>query len=360
MPSEIAFLALGDIHLDSCTWRKVKAVYGDGFRALESMAETAKSLNVPIVLVGDVFDVVNPPTEIVSQFRQIMATCRKAGIKVYAIQGNHDKTSPPWYSAVDDWPIHIGDGKPVDINGISCLGFDYAIKDDITYYVKNVYKPADCLFLHQAVKQVLDFDGAWNLDLNEVPKLFKLIIMGDIHKTYEFDLGHVKAYYTGASHARSLDEIGGKSCIAVHRDITISRIPIAYREIKTFSVTDDDSLNELEAWLNSVNPEYPILLPLAWVYSVPEFVVAASNLQTKFQDKIIYVQPVVDGESAKRIKLSADKGVTSLVDLLSRVVNADVDPELHSLCLQLLDKGADPMDVLGRFYDRFKADWQPK
>ncbi len=125
MNHNIAFLALGDLHLDTAIWRKHRQVTGDPQAALRCLVDLAAELKVPMVLLGDIFDVSDPESSLVQFFRSEMERAHAAGVPVYCIQGNHDKRTVPWYTACSPYPVHVGDGKPVAINGVSCIGYDY-------------------------------------------------------------------------------------------------------------------------------------------------------------------------------------------------------------------------------------------
>ncbi len=235
------FVALGDIHLSRFIWTKQQQITGDAFVGFRGFLDHAIRLNVPAVIVGDLFDVAKPDSDLIEFFRREMDRCASQDIQVYCIQGNHDKRHVPWYTAVSPVPVHIGDGEMVDIVGIDCCGFDYALKDEIESRLAELTsrprKPR-ILFLHQAVRQALKFEGAWNCDLDWIPEGVELTIIGDIHREMEFTTRTgAKAYYTGASHARDIGQLGAKSCLLVSSDLSCSRLPIPYRHMRQFQVS---------------------------------------------------------------------------------------------------------------------------
>ena len=212
MPPKPSFLALGDIHLDPLIWRRHRDITGDAEASWMSFIDHAINLKIPIVIVGDLFDSIDPPTTMVQVFRESMEICQANGVEVFAIQGNHDKRLPiPWYCAVSPHPRHFGDGALTTINGIKTVGIDYSTQDVIQERLATItsqidQNPVQVLFLHQAVKQGLKFQDAWNCDINWVPDAIPLVILGDLHAPIDIPRAKGHALYTGSSHPRSLAE----------------------------------------------------------------------------------------------------------------------------------------------------------
>jgi DNA repair exonuclease SbcCD nuclease subunit len=356
MSSEPVFVALGDIHLETYIWRKIKSITGDAFLAFRAFIDHAERLKVPAVIVGDLFDSIVPDSFLIQWFRDQMDYCREKNIKIYAIQGNHDKRPIPWYCAIHKWPIHIGDGKPVQINGLDCLGFDYATKDEIEYKLSTI-RPGhtDCLFLHQFVKQATGLEGAWNCDLTWIPEHIPLCIMGDVHKELAFDLGTCKAYYTGAAYPNDISQIGPKSCMVVHKDLSIERIPLPGRPISKFLIETPEDLEDVKDWLKSALDSNPHLIPLAWCISLQEPAPLCLALQHTYKDRaVINTQVVADKTEA--LAIADTKEVLpelSLPALLSRLVDPDRDPFAFNFVLSLLDKSAPIGEVIKAKYERF-------
>ena len=273
--TKLAFAALGDIHLADTIWRSRPDVTGDAVLGLKNLYEVAKHNGVPAVIVGDLFDTAEQrdPGCLV-QFLRLTDEMQSLGIPVYAIQGNHDKRPVPWYAA-HEWVTHIGDGKPVMINGVKSCGFDFDITDRIHDRIKSCPE-VDCLFLHQAVKQALKFEGAWNCDLELVPDFVKLIVMGDIHTEWSKRMSDTQvALYTGSGHPRSHPEFGDRSVVLVSQDLTFKRVGVSTRPMRAFvwgEKAPDDILKWLEeALLAGVPVPLPHFVHVTHTdYQVPE------------------------------------------------------------------------------------------
>lgn len=344
-----SFLALGDIHLDPVIWRRLKAVTGDAEVAFKSFIDLGLQLNIPLVIVGDLFDVVNPPSEMTKVFREQMDRCQTAGVPVYAIQGNHDKTVPPWYNALHDWPIHIGDGKPVVISGLSCCGLDYKLKPEFKASLEQLPDGIDVLFIHQAVRQALSFDGAWNADLADIPQSIKLVVMGDIHTQTEYALGSGgRALYTGSSHARDMEQRGPKSCTLVKSDLTTERLQLVVRDIERFAVQVPEDFTKVTDWLSKA-VAHGGLKPFAWVQVLPTLQLQAEQLLKAYREHAIcYVQSVVVAEQMQQA-VELPTGVNTLV-LLTQLLDPVKEPSAYQLALEMLDDRQNLPELLQQRY----------
>lgn len=246
-----AFLALGDIHLSGRIWGSRPDVTGDDILGLDNLLDQGIRLQVPVVLVGDLYDTANQTDpRLILAFQRWVERARNHGIAVYALQGNHDRRAVPWY-AVDPYVQHIGDGREVSIGGLTCRGYDFDLQDRIHGRLKELADlPApQVLFLHQAARQALKFDGAWNCDLAEVPPGIPLTVLGDIHRPMSGEIRPGQEWaYTGSGCPRSTEEFGARSVLRVNRDLSWSRIPVPGRPMR-HEVWRDGTADELLSWV---------------------------------------------------------------------------------------------------------------
>ncbi len=363
-----AFVALGDIHLDRYIWRSRRTVTGDALMGFRAFLDHAIRLRVPAVVVGDLFDSSDPDPEVVEWFRREAERFHAQNLPLYCLQGNHDKQPVPWYIASSPYPIHIGGGKLQEINGVRCAGFDFASRDVIEKQMAElVNRPVgeiQCLFLHQAVKQALRFEGAWNCDLDWVPDGIPLCVMGDIHKTQEYPMRNGgKAWYTGAGHPRSIEEIGPKWCLVVNQDLTVDQLPIPSRQIERFTFTTGvpgvDQLARVGEWIAQVTKRDDPLQPICWLSFTDGQDNAVSEVVRMCGDQVMVVQvPLVfrqesPGELDAR---SADQAaVPTLESLLGGFINPSKEPFAYQLALDLIDPTAKPQERLVAQRDRFLA-----
>lgn len=350
-----AFIVSGDIHLDEFIWRRLKFITGDSsFGFIQTVNRAIKNAT-PLVLNGDIFDTTTPSPEMVKVFRSMMDKCQAAGVSVYALQGNHDKTVPPWFSSVHDWPVYVGHGEPFAIGALHCVGLDYAIHDDARLAVDSLASKGhiDVLFIHQAVKQALGFDGAWNCDLEWVPDNVRLIVMSDIHKPQIFDVGGRKAAYTGASSPRDIDQVGISTALEVYPDLSFKHIPLDGRRISRRIVSTPAELDECRAWLAATQPVDAALPPLLWLLTKPDMLVQANSMQAEFRQAFIHIVPVPSDLTAADAMhdIAGDTDVSADLGTQLRKITKD-DDVIHDFVMRLLTDQEHVADTIRLRYEQ--------
>jgi DNA repair exonuclease SbcCD nuclease subunit len=398
--SKIAMLAMGDIHLERLIWRKHRHILDDSLVAFRSLVGLAIQNQVPLVLVGDIFDSIDPDPFLVDFFRREMERLEEANIEVYCIQGNHDKRQVPWYCAASSWPIHFGDGYPIQIGGLTCSGFDYAHKDLIQAQLaglasflgtamvpdpncfqgrlrslaaslepdrtKPALPPPQVLFLHQAVRQALRFDGAWNCDLDWVPDGIPLTVLGDIHKAQEMPMRNGgRGFYTGSTHPRSIEELGPKTCLAIHDDLSVTTLPLEGRYIQKVVLADQVDPSEYGAGFYAVLMEHAQchphgLVPVLWLRYTQDHAATADAIAAKIQQDfhgpqnlILIRDPMVLTSAEEEAAASDATDLPPVSDLLKRCLDPEKESFAYQFCLQLMEPQVDLPERIRDQRDRF-------
>lgn len=354
--AEPALIACGDAHLDPLIWKARHRVAGDAEAAFKSVVDLAIELHLPLVLAGDVFDHVNPPTPIILFFRQQMDRCQEECIDVYFIQGNHDKRREgvPLASALHHHPrwLDVVDGL-VEIGGLWCQGLDYDTRERIQAKIGAMHnrRRPQVLFLHQAVRQHLRFEDAWNADLEWVPDDVPLIVLGDLHAQLS---GPVRdgqaAVYTCSTHPRSLRELESHHCLIVNQDLTWERQELPVRAIREFRLTANDQVGEVERWLEECPRGH--FLPVAWLKHTPDVQSECMRLEAE-KDEAIVVREGYTAVSEMEIEdqLGAPVDAESLINieqLLGTLIDPQAEAEAFSFVLELLREGESILDVIRR------------
>jgi hypothetical protein len=339
-------VALGDIHLTNLIWTNINAVTGDAIVGYKSFLDVAHKLNVPAIIVGDLFDMSKPTSDLVELHRHAMDICKSNGTSVFVLQGNHDKQKTPWATATHEWPAYVGDGSQFSLGEHKATALDYNSMDEIEPSIRNVKTPL--LFLHQAAKQALGFENSWNCDLSWIPNCVKLTVLADIHKPFDFTLeGGRKACYTGPGHPREVPQIGQKSVVVIYDDLSYSRDPIPSRMIKVFQVKTLKDVAGVEEWLKKAKTVEG-LVPFAWVYHTVEMFVPLIEIQRQCLASgkaIVYRGPLVEDETeTPELKISDDE--IDPQKLLAKLVDPEKDKELFSFTSEMMDDRREIIDVI--------------
>ncbi len=357
-----AFLALGDLHLDTLIWRAYRQVTGDAVQAFKAVTQIAVDRHLPLVLVGDVFDVVDPDPWLVREFRLEMDRLAAECVPVDVLQGNHDRRRTPWTTAVHDHPRYIGDGKTRMIGGLRCVAYDYDTRDNIQRKLSELQaKLVDqqngpqVLFLHQAVKQALRFEGQWNCDLEWVPEQIPLVVMGDIHTEWSARVrpGQM-AYYTGASHPRDLSQLGQKTCMLINDDLTVERIPFPGRPIHALQIVDEAGVREARAWIDEALAASPVLPPALFLKFGPDVGRQVTDMEAEFTPRVLIMsKPLTEVNLDMTVEQVTRDTTLDADQLLRQLIDPEKEPSAYQLITELLNSQDPVVDVIHNRREHF-------
>ena len=123
-----------DPHLSRLTWADRPTIVGDAFYSLHQVIGFCLQHGAELALLGDVFDSTRPDSTAVAEACRAMDKMQEAQLRVFYIQGNHEKEAfTPWMS-VHAWPQHI-DKKTFRLDGVTYYGLDWrpsrSIKEEL-------------------------------------------------------------------------------------------------------------------------------------------------------------------------------------------------------------------------------------
>jgi len=222
------FVSAADLHLREDFLASLPGVVGDAYRSWEQIYSYAiKEKASGLVLAGDIFD--GPPSsKDVAQFLRGAHTLRGAGIKIYAIQGQHGRAKLPWTS-IDPTNsvinLDLVDEPHLIEEGVFISGYDALPPDELEKRLKKHKKSnkANVMVLHQMAKgclpeiegkQMWDYDPAW------VPDPIKLVLLGDYHDRWftHTNKDQTLHIYNGSTYMRAINERPDKRFLRVDFD----------------------------------------------------------------------------------------------------------------------------------------------
>jgi len=206
----IALIA-GDLHMMHHAWVDRKTLFGDAEYGLWQIAYLSGKFGLPILLAGDQFNSTSPDLSTLGTMIRMQGFL--AETNGCYIQGNHDKTSPPWMKLVvrhwthlEEGPADLGTGeKPPDglwdifrTSGEGPLfdrdkrwhvyGLDYLLSQELLAdrlsalgkTIRTDPKVANLLVLHQ---EVPPWTPAFTCQLLDgmVPDCFDMLVVGHVH-----------------------------------------------------------------------------------------------------------------------------------------------------------------------------------
>lgn len=222
----------------------------DTIQPLRETVEYCLAQKLPLVLGGDLYDTNNPPARLVARVNEIMARMERNGLPVWAIQGNHDKDpETPW--GVISPGVQWLDGKTVTIGGLSVHGLDFAPASIIAPRISALPK-VDVVVIHQALRQGLGFEDAWNCDLDWFdPLKTKNVLAGDLHRVLKPLLsttGDVTGWYPGTPYMTTIDESPFPTFMVIKGVLPsgfldIQRLPLKHRPFHDITADSEDALH---------------------------------------------------------------------------------------------------------------------
>lgn len=172
----------GDSHLDYAQYGLVRR-RDDFLYAVESALQEMLAMGIKRVIhTGDFLQSNRPSPYTMKCLQRMQQHLMKNGMTVYVVSGNHDNARPHWIDVVnagDAQGFQLIDRKHVDVGGATIYGLPNMSREE---FLKEKFKPADILVMHQAIRQFIDFPMPNALDITELPAdKYAVIAVGDIH-----------------------------------------------------------------------------------------------------------------------------------------------------------------------------------
>ena len=171
----------GDLHLIRYIWREKQELDGDSYRALHAMVDAIvkdktneKKL---LLLAGDNFDRNRIDGRTLDEFTKAVDKLSDNDVMVAFVQGQHDRNDPPHAQVQGAVWLH---NRTITFDDRKIAGLDWHCRDDLHEALKNVPE-CDILVMHQSFEHMIGYGMAADLELADVPKHVKNILVGDIH-----------------------------------------------------------------------------------------------------------------------------------------------------------------------------------
>lgn len=241
---------MGDTHLRPQTWNNRPDIVGDAYHSFDQIISYCLANKRALILAGDVFNTAHPDSQTIGKFVTGIQKLNAVGLKVYAIQGQHDKAVPPWPTALGIDCIEYVHGKV--FTPFTCGTKFYAIdqqnsRDKVQAELKSVPADVEVLVMHQLFQEAFPLGNVWDAAGEWIPESIHHLFIGDLHQSIEFNIKGGKAWYTGSSYVCKLDEPKEKSFLDITYDgkINVTRIPLQTRPFVITAVNSEADLDSL-------------------------------------------------------------------------------------------------------------------
>ena len=199
--------------------------------------------------MGDIFNSTRPDAESIRVFREGLALMTKAGLPVYAIQGQHDRALPPWPVAVDENIQYVHQKVFVPIaGGPMFYALDnYANPVELKEELSNMPDTVHTVVLHQLMREVFPMEGVWDADTEWLPKHVNTLFVGDFHEPVEFTWDGGRGWYSGSTYMCKIDEPYTKSVLRAkllpNGELGVDRVPLITRPFTEQNISTEADLD---------------------------------------------------------------------------------------------------------------------
>lgn len=342
---ELVFAA--DLHLRAHTWARHPEIAGDARESWQHIwtycEQHAKDV-AGLILGGDVFDARPEAGDVECYLTGVHALAR-AGIKIYAIQGQHGYSKEIPWTSVDPVVHWLHGGIPVQVGGMQLAGFDTQSPEELKERLNTLDPKVEVLVLHQACRGSLpSIEGVqnWDFELEWVPAHVRLVLAGDIHKPWERTITRTnkleqptatRLVYSGSTCMQALDEAPSKSFLTITLPtLSVARVPLATRPFLAVTIETETQL--AEALSNIARLPEGALVHLRYGCQLT----GIEEQAREANPKINLISRLLPSPSMNpgQLELSESPEAPTMGQCLSALVKPDERPVLYRLVEQLL------------------------
>lgn len=165
----------------------------DRYNAAWYVLKQAVEIGAAAVLNGgDILDVTRPTSRAVNELKKMHAYLKNEGIPMYLVQGNHDRTTPPWFDLfIEEDNTESGvillEQEKVTIPNTDTTVYgvpEMPVDALVTHLADEETPEADILLTHIMVRDWIGFKSPNSFELKDLPKdKYSYAVIGDVHKT---------------------------------------------------------------------------------------------------------------------------------------------------------------------------------
>ncbi len=231
---------------------------------------------------GDFFDTPRPPIKALYVAKEGIQKLRDHGIKILTVLGEHDtprRRAMPPHKLLGIPILGVGEVSVVEVNGIGFFGISN-LKGRRVSLLKQELSKVDSLatkyqkavlVAHQAIKEYLPFEGAYELELGDLPRKMDYYALGHLHERSLREFGKGYLGYSGSIEILSRNEINGwkkrgKGIYIIDLEGDAPEIhTISLQQIRPqfeLSYSVDNAVEKLKAFLRGLSLNPPIKPPI--------------------------------------------------------------------------------------------------
>jgi DNA repair exonuclease SbcCD nuclease subunit len=390
------FIVTADWHLWPTIWKRFPSITGDAEAAVAEVLRVASEKGADVICAGDIID--SGEQGAVSREINFLAdTLKEHPSTLYYVVGNHDvsgftagQQNPRWLSILEKAEgvsaKHVGGIAWGTYNGFVIGGLDYvrgaSFSEAIKAYRSELDElgvKLDVLVLHQALKETLGFEGAYQTCCEELEGIAPLVIVGDIHIPQKWEHGQTTFISPGSTVRNSWSEISFKDGVSNKHDVGYWEVDLERREDGSLDIKAERHFIENQRTfydLNADTPEKEVnILKLVEDASKSRCALSPALGRVRYPaEHLSFVTGLKAAAIASNILLdlrpqhvmqeSADKELLDLQEdgegynieaIVSRHVDVEKDALLKQVVQEILEDDNRPDLILDRYVSAIKA-----
>lgn len=353
-----------DFFISTADWHFGKRKYGlkhleqDRYDAAWQIVKYAAEKGAKFILNGgDLLDVTRPGSAAVVELGKIHAFLVEHSIPMYLVQGNHDKSDPPWFSLFDTSSaggIKLLNGNIVEekvmcgetTRTLTITGYDETPREKLKEKL-NKAPSTDILLLHAATKEFFSFPTERTFCVkDDVPKdKYKLIVVGDIHVSEAKSIGKSICLSPGSIEVGERSEARQKyfwTHTMQGGSWVDKKVSLVVRNTIDLMILTEDSVEE---GLKKMEDADALGSTIHFYYN-PEIPGIVERVLAKRKNPNTYVAPeaahTTDNDDATAVEIANAESVEDLLPLTSFICDFTDDEIVEAAAKVLLDAYSKP------------------
>lgn len=364
--NETNFVFMADAHVKKRTWTNSATLQDDSYTALDALGSVIAGMpeaagGIPLVVGGDWFDSARPSASDAAVTESFLKTFSK----VYYINGNHDSTEPGWLSVCRPDAVHLSPsvlnalGPSLYITGADWTpgqeGTDAALQSMAAAASKLPAGDILYVVLHASLRQLLGFEGAYQLDMARLAELFSplaantIVLIGDIHTRKTLKAAHnVFVHSPGALYPLSRADMAAKHSVTRMCGGKLYRID---SDVRRYECVTFESMPQLRKLAEEMAADHSMPLQPMLLVDVPADAQDFQGFSGKDYGILVHTSRQDSVQEAQQVQ--EDVPVARMLDAVD--IESGDNTELRDTARMLLGTD-DPVGVLDTWLGEHKVE----